>query len=260
MEGYMSDIKKPEARLYETISGSLIGQVEKWFFDGLSVLLSGKLSVQREMKNGYAHLALPSYIIAVAAVEAFVNETFLSPVARIHFEGSSLYELNEEWLEKVDIREKIIIIARLLLGETLKRDRQPFQDFRMLVAVRNEIVHYKMDDKRPNFARDLNQRKIGLDTKPPEGFEEKAYCAQPWASDISSTEGIRWAHNTATSMMRHLIELMPQDIEEFRRRGLEGEMKYGRFRSVQLSLGHGLSLMRIIDERARDLAWDELGL
>lgn len=256
----MPDLKKPETKLYETISGSLIGQLETWFFDGLRVLLSGKVSVQREMKNGYAHLALPSYIIAAAGVEAFVNETFLSPVARIHFEGSSLYELNEEWLEKVDIREKIIIIARLLLGETLKRDQQPFQDFRMLVAVRNEIVHYKMDDKRPSFVRDLNQRKIGLDTKPPKGFEDKAYCAQPWASDISSTEGIRWAHNTAASMIRHLIELMPHNIEEFRKRGLEGEMKYGRFLSVQLSLVHSLSFMRLIDESARDQAWDELGL
>ncbi|MBE3143702.1 MAG: hypothetical protein IMZ61_07250 [Planctomycetes bacterium] len=252
--------RKNEAKVYMTISGDLISQVARWFYEGLRSLAGGNVTVLREERNGYAPSAMPSYIVAVAAVEAFINEAFLSPIARLHFEGSSLYQLNCDWLERVDIREKIIITARLLLGATLKRDKQPFQDFRMLVAVRNEIIHYKMDATWPSFVRDLNQRKIGLDRKPPKGSDAIVMCAQPWASEISTTEGIRWAHNTAIGMMQHMIEIMPGDGEEFRKRGLDGEMKYERFRFVSSSVAHYLSNMKLIDEKARDRAWEELGI
>jgi len=250
----------PSVKGYVTISGLLLGQVEKWFDEGLKTLAGGGIQIIRKTKNGFSNLALPSYIVAVAAVEAFVNEAFLSPVARLNFEGSSLYNCPPARLERADVREKLILVAQLLLRASIDRGAQPFQDFKMVVQARNEIVHYKMNDSRLGFVSNLKQRKIGLDVNPPEHFEDPLICAQPWIWEISSTEGIRWAHNTALKMMRHIIELMPADIEEFRRRGLESEVRYGRFSLFRTGQQHRLSITNLIDDRKRDMAWESLGI
>lgn len=89
-----------EAKVYTTISGQLIGQVEHWFHEALKYLTSGKVSVHKDIKNGYSIMALPAYIVAVAAVEAFTNESYLSPIAHTLLKGSSLYELRDDWLER----------------------------------------------------------------------------------------------------------------------------------------------------------------
>ena len=173
-----------DTKVYVTISGQLIGQVENWFHEGLRYLTSGKVSVLKDTKNGFSHMALTAYIVAVAAVEAFTNESYFSPIARIFLKKSSLYEFRDDWLERLEVQDKLVLVARLLLGVTLQRDREPFQDFVKLVKVRNEIVHYKMCDKIPAFVRDLNQKKVGLDTKPPQGIEESQVCTQPWVRNV----------------------------------------------------------------------------
>ncbi len=241
-----------------TISGSLISHVRKLFRDGLQVLARGNVLVQTDKRNGYTDLALPAYIISVAAVEAFTNETFFGPTARLVLKGTSLYELRDEWIETVDLREKMVILTKLLCGTTLRRGEPPFQDFTTLVSVRNKIVHYKMDLKTPKFVGELNQKKIGLDIKPPGDIEGQ--FVQPWVWEISSTEGIRWAHNTATRMMRHLIETIPESKDEYQRRGLEKDIPYRRFKSFHDMVLNWLKYLTQIDEEMRDHWWAEAGI
>ena len=110
-----------------TISSSLMSHVLKLYWDGIHNLASGRVLVLSDTKNGYSDLAIPAYIMSVAAAEAFTNETFFGPPANILLKETSLYELRSEWIEMVDLREKMVIIARLLCGKVLRRNEQPFQ-------------------------------------------------------------------------------------------------------------------------------------
>ena len=57
-----------------TISGNLIVHTRYLYYLSLKEIISNK--VTREGLNGYTHFAYPAYITAVAAVEAFINESF----------------------------------------------------------------------------------------------------------------------------------------------------------------------------------------
>lgn len=241
-----------------TISGSLISYTRQLYRDGLKVLTSGNVIVKKKERNGFTDLALPAYVMSVAAVEAFTNEVYLGSTARSILNGSSLFELRQEWFEEVDLREKMVLIARLVCGAQLRKGEQPFQDFAMLIRVRNEIVHYKMEDTTPAFVLDLNQRSIGLGTKPPQGVEGK--FVQPWVWEISSVEGIRWAHNAACRMIQKLVELMPINVDEYRRRGLEQTVPFVRFESFQKMTSRWADNFITIDDVTRETWWREVGL
>src|SRR5206468_12508815 len=98
-------------------------------------------------------------------------------------------------------------VPQLALGRTLPRDQQPYQDFVLLTRVRNELVHYKMG-WAPGFVRTLAQRGIALKVEPE---AEEARGGIAWGHRLSTTEGIRWAHNTAVAMVQALARLFPGD-------------------------------------------------
>jgi hypothetical protein len=102
---------------------------------------------------GYTEYALPMYILAVATVEAFVNESFLSYPALLYF-NSSLDELRDrldkEEREKLKqqsvdwmpLKDKLICIPRILLGQTFSRGEQPYQDMEVaMCAEMNKTIN-----------------------------------------------------------------------------------------------------------------------
>lgn len=180
-----------------TISGDLIAHV--WT---LHKMAADKIA------SGDAHLgplAIPAYIVAVASVEAFVNEVFLSEFASMI--------LSEELLpadsaDKLDLGLKLILLPRLAFGSTLSTDKQPYQDMALLIRLRNELVHYKMGAKPPKPVRVLAQRGIAI---PVPAEQEESGGPHPWADRVSTLEGIRWANNTACAAVSALVELIPPE-------------------------------------------------
>ena len=67
------------------------------------------------------------------------------------------------------------------------------EDIKNLITLRNELVHYKMGFKQPSCVKDLQQRKIAL-----------AEAGYVWTHNISSLEGMRWAHNTICATIQEL--------------------------------------------------------
>ena len=112
------------------ISQKLIEHVRSLYFLSVAQFL-GNTDGQIETLNVASDHALPAYVSAVAAVEAYVNE-FLISGAGIDFPQSPLSRLRPEWLERIDIREKLIIIPELLFRQSLGRGTQPLQDFSTL--------------------------------------------------------------------------------------------------------------------------------
>lgn len=177
-----------------TVSGDLISHVRRIYEMALEDILSGK-GVRRGV-NGYTRHALPAYVITVAAVEAFVNEAFLSFVAQQFFKESPLWNLPRDWTEKIELSKKLILIPQLLFGRSLSRDSQPYQDMALLIKVRNDLVHYKMKGEPPKYLRSLDERRISLTARNPDYL---------WPHKMSSSEGIRWAHNTACETIQAAV-------------------------------------------------------
>jgi hypothetical protein len=146
-------------------------------------------------------------VIAVASVEAYLNEAMLSPLSLFGFGPTPLDQFDKEVLERQDLLLKLQLLPQIAVGRTMPRDAQPFQDFQILVKLRNEIVHYKMSGPEPTVVRDLEQRGIAL-AKPENAPEGADYL---WVQKISCTEGIRWANNTACRVVHKFAGFVPQD-------------------------------------------------
>lgn len=159
----------------------------------------------RHGTNAYTPHAFPAYVCAVAAIEAFINERLMSRLARAAFPDSALWDL-EESLETMRLAAKLVVVPRLLFGRSFDRGAQPFQDFALLIKVRNTVVHFTMEMKPPSYIRILSERGIALTAvAAPEGAD------YAWPHKLSSTEGIRWAHNSTCRIIAALVEFIPSE-------------------------------------------------
>jgi hypothetical protein len=94
-----------------SLSQDFIFHVRKIYDMTLEDIASGK--VVKYGINGYSHHALSAYIMAVAAVEALVNEAFLSQGPRMMMEGSPLKNLPTNWAEKLELGVKLILVPQI---------------------------------------------------------------------------------------------------------------------------------------------------
>jgi len=175
-----------------SISSDLIQYLRDLYVTGFNeiVLRDGNT----ENINGFTRHALPAYIIATSAIETFLNEMFLSPAVRSLFKKVSDDTKYWEWLEKTELPYKLILVPQLFLNRTFTTGKQPYQDMKMLIRLRNELIHYKMPFTEPSLVKDLKQRKIALND-----------AGITWTHNVSSLKGIFWAHNTICATIKEII-------------------------------------------------------
>lgn len=149
--------------------------------------------------NGACHAAPGAYLIAIAAWEAFLNETLASWMSRGSHPTSALWRLPPDDVDRWSILSRTQVFPDLLFGRTFDPSTQPFQDFAALVKVRNLVTHYHMDNTTPKVVTVLAQRKVFLTAKGTGDFN--------WNAKIACTEGIRWAINTIAAMAAELRNL-----------------------------------------------------
>lgn len=184
-----------------TISGGLISHVRQLYRVALDYLASGH--GVRQGINGYTEYAPPAYIISVAAVESFVNEAFLSDWTHITMKDSPIWNIPIDTLENMELRLKLIIFPQFLFQKSLSSSSQPYQDMNLLIKIRNEFIHYKMKGSPPKYLQNLDDRRISL-VAPTPGKGDYI-----WVHKLYSSEGIRWAHNTACSVVQELVSFIP---------------------------------------------------
>ena len=191
-----------------TISGDLIEQVRFLYRSTLSDFASGKYP--RTGIQGHSDHAFLGYIAAAAAIEAFVNESFLSGPSRAHTPDSPLWSIGDEWIERLPLLDKLIVLPHILYGHKLDRSAQPHQDMAILVKARNAIVHFKMQTGAPAWLTDLDQRGVSLIA--PNADEHGA--DYDWPSKLASSEGLRWANNTAYAVAHALAQLTSRNYQK----------------------------------------------
>jgi hypothetical protein len=192
-----------------TISGDLIANVRLLLLEAWKEMVGG--TGLRHGINGSTKFALPAFIVTVAAVEAFLNESFLSDMNNMLVKGTGLDVVSREWIEERDLLIKLVLVPYLTTGKTLSQAEQPYQDMKLLVRLRNDLVHYKMGG-RPHYVRDLAQRGIAI--RVPAAEEEAGGGPMPWVDRVSTSEGIRWAYNTACATVHAVVALMPPSLQE----------------------------------------------
>jgi hypothetical protein len=154
--------------------------------------------------NGLTDYAIPSFILSVAAVEAFVNEVFLA-FGSGFLKGTSFENLStaqiKNFREKRSLRDKLIELPKLAFDEDVfNRGRQPFQDMYHLINVRDSFVHYKMamgPEDQGTFDYLVGKGIALKSANNPSRF---------WAHDLCTFEGIRWAHNTVIKIIKDIID------------------------------------------------------
>ncbi len=173
--------------------------------------------------------ALTSIIYAAIALETFINELpalvgdmFLdsnAPSSLRTFVGV----LDELEQSKASINTKYLLGKFILSGESFDKSQKLYQNFALLVSLRNEIVHQKPDDYRFGVdekgailrtERQILKRLRSLNvlgTEPSQvGEEGPEAVVTDWLDIISTRATAKWACESASSMILAIVDALPQ--------------------------------------------------
>lgn len=152
--------------------------------------------------NGFTEHALAAYPLAIAAWEAFLYQTLLSPRARAAYSDAPLWRTPEEEIDGWSVQTKTQLVPSGLIGKSFDESCMPFQDFKLLISVRNAITHFKMRPEEPSPVKNLAQHGVLL--RP-----DKWGLA--WTHRLCCTEGIRWAITTLAKMSKGLWDMFEDE-------------------------------------------------
>jgi hypothetical protein len=172
--------------------------------------------------------ALVAVVFAAAALEAFMNE--VGKLAAVRSEANPPFvKILGDVLEEIEesdggVRLKFLLARAVLAGEAYDKGSQPYQDFALLFALRNHLVHM-----RPREQMEYTDES-GVSFTPPKIVERlrsknilakvDADAATQFIVFISTRAVARWACNVAAEMLRSLLAVVPdsrfrQDLESF---------------------------------------------
>lgn len=90
-----------------------------------------------ELEADIQQSVVVSVVFAALTAEAFINHYAFAKLTGSYFKN---------YLDKLDLRVKWIVIPRLVTGQFLDPGSQPIQRLAHLVKLRNDLVHYKTID------------------------------------------------------------------------------------------------------------------
>ena len=172
-------------------------------------------------KSGVQGQPVVCIVFCATALEAFINEcgrlARALPTAKRHKVVDAFASVMSE-LE--DRREALAVKYHLGLlvfkGASWDEGSQPFQDFKLLIALRNELTHMKGDEWRseigrakpdperraeqyPKFVRELQNR----------GVIPKPTKSTSWMEQVSNPAVSAWACRTASAMTKEFFASVP---------------------------------------------------
>lgn len=124
----------------------------------------GKHRGRDDMPMTHTPRAAEAVILAVTALEAGINE-MIAWVQRMRL--ASMPSEYDERKERTQLPAKWVLLPRALAGKELDRGGQPWQDFKALVGLRDQLVHFKWDGADvPGFMRALQARDLTIPDDP----------------------------------------------------------------------------------------------
>ena len=172
----------------------------------------------RESGNPDACVAI---LFSSAALEAFANE--VGYIARgpvwTDPEIKSLGHLFEELEMSASIQSKFLLLRALLAKKPYDKGASPYQDFSLLIALRNELVHRKAEQ----YEVDLFQAPLSTNALL-ERLRSKNITAEPRTNRpqvwglflaIETPAVARWAVSAAAAMIKDIAAAAPMDLRTY---------------------------------------------
>lgn len=158
--------------------------------------------------NNLSMNALTVFFLTATALEAFINE-----VSFFQFHWlKKKPPISRKKVEKMNIRQKYDSLPQIFWAQTFEINRPPYQDFNMLIELRNAHVHYKMEElgthETPKYLSYLRGKNLLYANDKPDDYfiPTPQYC---------NSKAALWAYNTACQMATGLIELSDAKTKNF---------------------------------------------
>ncbi len=162
--------------------------------------------------------SLVAALFAAASLEAFINEVLDVPVPhpvakRSPSENAAFVRMGKRALdERWRIDTKYDMLKIFCTGEPFDRGQEPFQSFKMLIDLRNAIVHARAEEARlqsdgtykvksPNVIDSLASRSL---------IPAKTSYKQQWIFQMDTPRLASWAVETANTMRQHVSGFLPR--------------------------------------------------
>jgi len=165
---------------------------------------------------------LEVYILVAASLEAFINEFCREKIDEVRSNDGEAYWLKglEEIIDrKIEVRLKWQLVPQLLWQKAFDESKAPWQDFNVLINMRNSLLHYKMEylpsGKVPKYLGHIQQLLTSKtqNTDRPRTFIERIESSETWVDRICSLDVAKWAFNTGVSMIEEFLDLADRETK-----------------------------------------------
>lgn len=156
-------------------------------------------------------------VFAVAAIETFVYELGEEALRAgdkspdggvLHGLGKLVDDMEES---RFPLFQKVIWVVRYLTGKPADQGSRVFQDFDVLVRLRNAIIHLK-DTEETRWYQDSSMENMGT-PKVISQLESRGLILRPyrpsWIVAISTREIAEWSCRTARTLAETLMNILP---------------------------------------------------
>jgi hypothetical protein len=164
--------------------------------------------------------ALEAIVFSVVALEGFMNEAAELATQPVPPGGPSqppavktFARLTEE-VERSNLKLKFLLARHVFEGEPYDTGALPFQDFALLVDLRNSLVHYKSLD---SFDVDENGVLTFTPAKILERLRSKQILAEQdpgvaasWVLIVATVAVARWSCASAAAMVGSILDVLPE--------------------------------------------------
>jgi len=189
----------------------------RYFESGVlfGVAVNSAAGIQAPPRKGGQLAALVSLVFSVVAIEAFLNEAAEMALGFLDMSEPQAIELFAECMvdaerSRASLESKLAIANWILAGKRLDRGAQPHQDFGLMMRLRNDLVHFKANDRfdqnatSEEFHRSLIQR-FGNRNLLAEDME-----AGSWIHAIETKAIADWCCKTAAKVVVDFVSKIPQ--------------------------------------------------
>lgn len=175
------------------------------YWHGSEFLLLATIASKRCQPGQFSLEAQTAQVMSAVAAEAFIDQMAtslanlnrLGKADRLARIGSILQTLEAS---RVQVTEKYSIASQLLPGKPFAAGEQPFQSFRMLITLRNFLVHPKSEANPPGWFSFFASNKLTVQT----GSEE--HVLPDWQQQLQSSQCATWACRASSRIILEVIE------------------------------------------------------
>jgi hypothetical protein len=149
---------------------------------------------------------ISALLLSAMSTEAFINElgTRLSLLSA--YNGKNLGRsanigtfLEQLEAEHAQIKSKYLLVSNLLPGKPFVKGKPPFQDFSLLIDIRNDFAHLKVQRDAPKYIRSFSQKGWLYNKK-----KDKPKLVG-WMFQLETPEVSAWACRTARTIIWDIV-------------------------------------------------------